>query len=78
MERKNSLFRLSDGQVYQAGEGLEKQHKHFLKGTKIVVVKHRVCKTNRRKYAVCQIVQKGDWLSLVNYDKVATSEKQTG
>ena len=41
----------------------------FFKGTQIVVVKHRVCKTNRRKYAVCQIVQEGDWLSLVDYDK---------
>ena len=34
-----------------------------------MVVKHRLGKTNRRKYAVCQIVRKGDWLSLVIYDK---------
>ena len=66
---ENLVVRLADGQIYQAGKGLEKQHKNFFKGTKIVVVKHRVCKTNRRKYAVCQIVQKGDWLSLVNYGK---------
>ena len=55
--------------MYQAGEGLKGQHKNFFMGTKIGVVKHRVCKTNRRKYAVCQMVQEGDWLSLVDYDK---------
>ena len=40
------VVKLSDGQMYQAGEGLTGQHKNFFMGTKIVVVKHRVCKAN--------------------------------
>ena len=69
LRKGQTLVRLSDGQRYQAGEGLERQHNNPFMGTKIVVVKHRVCKTKRLKYAVCQIVQKGDWLNLVDYDK---------
>ncbi len=67
--RDKLVVKLSDGRLYQAGEGLEGQHETFFVGTKIVVEKHRVCKTSRRKYAVCQIVQKDDWSGLVDYNE---------
>ena len=39
-------------------------------GCKIVIEKIRVNNSTKRKYAICKIVQKGDWAGVLDYVKV--------
>ena len=63
------VVQLDNGMQYQAGEFLEAYKDRLLDGCKIIIEKLRVDKA-RRKYAVCKIVQKGDWSGLVDYKQV--------
>ena len=62
-------MQLDNGMQYQAGEFHEACKDRLLDGYKIIIEKLRVYKA-RRKYAVCKIVQKGDWSGLVDYKQV--------
>ena len=61
------LVELDDGNVYVAGHDLEEKEEQLHLDCKIILQKHRVCRSKRRKYYVCKVVKKGDWVGLVNY-----------
>ena len=63
------VLQLENGLSYQAGEYLETCEQELLLGCKLLIEKHRVG-SSRRKYAVCKIVQSGDWSGLVDYKSV--------
>ena len=50
---------LGDGKHYQAGENLSDQADKLTSGCKITIEKHRTNRTNRKRYAVCKIIETG-------------------
>ena len=48
---------------------LERQKEQLTKMCKIVISKTKLSPT-RKKFAVCKVVQKGDWTGLLDYEKV--------
>ena len=64
------VVQLDNGMQYQAGEFLAVCKETLQDGCKIIIEKLRVDKA-RRKYAVCKIVQKGDWSGLIDYKQVS-------
>ncbi len=63
------VVKLDNGNLYQAGDYLEEHEESLVSGCKIVIDKVRLNKA-RRKYAVCKIVQAGDWAGILDYNKV--------
>ena len=63
------VVQLDNGVSYQAGEFLETCKDSLLNGCKIIIKKCRV-DSSKRKYAVCKIVEKGDWSGLVDFKLV--------
>ena len=63
------VVKLDDGITYQGGEHLERQEEQLTKMCKIVISKTKLLST-RKKFAVCKVVQKGDWTGLLDYEKV--------
>ena len=62
--------KLDNGVIFQAGDNLEQQKEQLADGCKIVIDKVRVNNSTKRKYAVCKIVQKGDWAGVLHYGQV--------
>ena len=63
------VVKLGDGILYQAGENLERQKEQLTEMCKIVISKTKLSQT-RKKFAVCKIVQHGDWAGVLDYDDV--------
>ena len=63
------VVKLGDGILYQAGENLERQKEQLTEMCKIVISKTKLSQT-RKKFAVCKIVQHGDWAGVLDYDEV--------
>ena len=63
------VIKLEDGTSYQAGEHLERQKERLTEMCKIVISKTKLSQT-RKKFAVCKIVQHGDWAGVLDYDEV--------
>ena len=63
------VVKLGDGMLYQAGENLERQKEQLTEMCKIVISKTKLSQT-RKKFAVCKIVQHGDWAGVLDYDEV--------
>ena len=63
------VVQLDHGVSYQAGEFLETCKDSLVNGCKIIIEKCRV-DSSKRKYVVCEIVQKGDWSGYVDYKSV--------
>ena len=59
------VVQLDDGTTYQAGEHLERQKEQLTEMCKIVISKTKLSPT-RKKFAVCKVVQKGDWTGLLD------------
>ena len=64
------VIKLDDGILYQAGDNLEQQKEQLNNGCNIIINKVRVNNSTKRKFAVCKIVQRGDWAGVVDYEKV--------
>ena len=63
------VVKLGDGILYQAGENLERQKEQLTETCKIVISKTKLSQT-RKKFAICKIVQHGDWAGVLDYDEV--------
>ena len=63
------VVKLDDGELYQAGEDLEQQKEQLTYRCKIIITKTKLSST-RKKFALCKIVQPGDWAGVLDYDKV--------
>ena len=63
------VVELDDGILYQAGEYLEEKKEKLKDMCKIVIFKTKLSET-RKKFAVCKIVQHGDWAGVLDYDEV--------
>ena len=63
------VVKLADGTIYQAGDNLEEQKEQLTAECKIIVSKTKLSST-RRKFAVCKVVQRGDWAGALDYEKV--------
>ena len=63
------VVKLGDGILYQAGENLERQKEQLTEMCKIVISKTKLSQT-RKKFAICKIVQHGDWAGVLDYDEV--------
>ena len=68
-EQQKLIVKLDDGITYQGGEHLERRKEQLTKMCKIVISKTKLLST-RKKFAVCKVVQKGDWTGLLDYEKV--------
>ena len=64
------VVKLDDGILYQAGDNLEQQKEQLKNGCNIIINKVRVNNSTKRKFAICKIVQRGDWAGVVDYEKV--------
>ena len=64
------VVKLGDGILYQAGENLEQQKEQLKNGCNIIINKARVNNSTKRKFAICKIVERGDWVGVVDYEKV--------
>ena len=64
------VVKLGDGITYQGGEHLERQKEQLTKMCKIVISKTKLLPT-RQNFAVCKVVQKGNWTGLLDYEKVS-------
>jgi hypothetical protein len=64
------VVQLQDGTIYQAGDYLEQQKEQLRDGCKIIISKVRVNNSTKRKFAICKIVQRGDWFGVLDYEKV--------
>ena len=53
-----------------AVENLEQQKEQLKNGCNIIINKVRVNNSTKRKFAICKIVQRGDWAGVVDYEKV--------
>ena len=60
-----------DNGIYQAGDNLEQQKEQLRNGSKIVINKVRVNNSTKRNFAICKVVQKGDWTGVLDYGKVS-------
>ena len=67
--QQKPVVKLDDGTTYQAGEHLERRKDQLTEMCKIVISKTKLSPT-RKKFAVCKVVQKGDWNGLLDYEKV--------
>ena len=67
------VVKLGDGILYHAGESLEQQKEQLKNGCNIIINKVRVNNSTKRKFAICKIVQRGDWAGVVDYEKVPLS-----
>lgn len=65
------VVKLDDGSLYQAGPHVEENKEQLADGWRLVIHKVRLNISTRRKFAVCKIVQRGDWAGVVDYDKVS-------
>ena len=63
------LVELADGNLYVAGKDLEEKEEQLHLDCKIILQKHKLSASNRRRYYVCKVVKKGDWVGLVNYEE---------
>ena len=63
------VVKLADGQTYQAGEYLAEKKEQLTEMCQIVISKTKLSPT-RKKFAVCKIVQHGDWAGVLGYDEV--------
>ena len=63
------LVELADGNLYVAGQDLEEKEEQLHLDCKIILQKHKLSTSNRRRYYVCKVVKKGDWVGLVNYEE---------
>ena len=64
------VVKLDNGMLYQAGDNLEQQKEQLGNGCKIIINKVRVNNSTKRKFALCKVVQKGDWAGVLDYDEV--------
>ena len=64
------IVKLQDGTIYQAGDYLEQLKEQLRDGCKIIINKVRVNNSTKRKFAICKIVQRGDWFGVLDYEKV--------
>lgn len=63
------VLKLDDGSLYQAGPHVEENKEQLTQGCRLVIQKARVNISTRRKFAVCKIVQRGDWAGVIDYNK---------
>ena len=57
--------KLECGTLYHADENLEEQKEHLADGCRLAINKIRVNNSTKRKFALCKIVRKGDWVGVV-------------
>jgi len=69
------VVKLDDGNMYQAGDYLEEHVNELYVDTKIYLTKV-LSNANRHKYAVCKIIQLGDWAGLLDYNNVKLLPKE--
>ena len=63
------VLRIADT-IYQAGQDLEANEEQITPGCSIRIEKIRQNRGRHVKYAVCKIVQKGDWAGVLDYNTV--------
>ena len=63
------VVQLDTGETYQAGDNVERQKEQLRDGCKLVLIKTMLSPC-RKKYAICKIVQQGDWAGVLDYSKV--------
>ena len=64
------VVKLDDGILYQAGNNLEQQKEQLKNGCKIIMNKVRVNNSTKRRFGLDKVLQKGDWASVLDYEKV--------
>ena len=64
--------------MYQAGQDLEQKVHEIVGKSYLKIAKVRVNTNTRRKYAICSIIQSGQWHKLVNYSKTPLLTTQDG
>ena len=67
-----------DGIMCQAGLDLENKVHDITGNSYVRIDKHRVNRNTRRKYAMCTIIQAGQWHKLVEYAKAPLLKTQDG
>ena len=67
-EQEKLVVKLDYGTIYQAGDNLEQQKEQLRNGCKVVISKTKLSPTTK-KFAICKVVQKGDWTGLLDYEK---------
>lgn len=72
------LVQLDDGHLYVAGNDLEGKKEELHLECKIILEKLRVCQSTRKKYFICTVVKKGDWVGLVKYQDAPALQKRNG
>ena len=69
------VIKLDNGICYQAGEYVEQHTDELLDGCRLIIEKIRTNRNTKKKFAVCKIVQAGDWAGVLDYDKVTLLPK---
>lgn len=63
------VVELGDGVVYQAGNSVQEQIEKLHPGCKLVIEKTRMCQTSKKTFAVCRVVEEGNWAGLISYEQ---------
>ena len=63
------VVKLDDGALYQAGDHLEEQKEQLTAECEIIISKTKLSST-RKKFAICKVVQRGNWAGVLDYKKV--------
>ena len=63
-------LKLDTGQKYQPGENVEHQKEQLTESCKIIITKIRDNNSTKRRFAICKIVQEGEWAGVLEYKKV--------
>ena len=75
---KDRLLVQIDNIMYQAGQDLEQKVQEIVGKSYLKIDKVRLNTNTRRKYAICSIIQSGQWHKLVNYSKTPLLTAQDG
>ena len=73
---KDCLLVQVDGVMHQAGIDLESKDSELATESYIRIDKHRFNRNTRRKYALCTVIQSGEWHKLVDYGKTPLLKTQ--
>ena len=75
---KDKLLVQVDGTMYQAGLDLESKATEITGNSYVRIDKHRFNRNTRRKFAICTVIQAGQWHKLVDYAKAPLLKIQDG
>ena len=75
---KDKLLVQVDGVMYQAGLDLETNVNEITGNSYVRIDKHRFNRNTRRKFALCTIIQAGQWHKLIDYARAPLLKVQDG